>query len=527
MKSLPPPVGDWRTRLCAGLTVCLFAAAITAPLAAWLIGGVPEDRLLPEERNSAPLPAPPRDWDSFSAYPRAFETWHGDALGLRETLLRWRNRSFVAVLGVSPTPAAYIGRDDWLFLSTGREYETQRGAAPASRFEIEAWVTALRARQRFCRARGAEYVFALVPDKTWVYPARHPLDLTPLGPTRADQLVAALGGDPVLVDLRASQRRAAAADTADDHAYFPYGSHWTDRGTAVAMEELLNALRARPGLAHLAPLAFEDVTFHRIGFSGDNWAGRLYLEGVMEQDERLVQQIRGPLATLDAARSNIAINKYVADSDDPTLPRILAFHDSFGLAAHKFLARSASHSVCLWDFFRPELVDEVAPDVVIELYVERVLSRLPFENLPEQGEFGRRVFADATEALYVFDAARDAKTLSRRGGVETEFDGEALAIRWTQPIALAELPSAALPDGAQVSVRLDIELSGPTEVNFHFLTDETRTYTRANSITRALPAGRSEIFVHLAVPNIRGPLLFRLTRKAECRLHAVESRRLR
>ena len=51
-------------------------------------------------------------------------------------------------------------------------------------------------------------------------------------------------------------------------------------------------------------------------------------------------------------------------------------------------------------------------------------------------------------------------------------------------------------------------------------------YTRIHAITKVLPAGRSVVFLHFAVPNIRGPVAFRVNRNIELKLLACESRLL-
>lgn len=513
------------TRLFGAMTVLAFVGAITFPLLGWLFHGIPPPGRLQEERFAYARPGLPRDLAGLSSFPRAFENWFGDALGGRSTLLGWRSREMVGLFGLSPTPVAYMGRDAWLFLAPGREFEMQRGGVPFGRFELEAWTDAIRARQTFCREHGAEYIFVIAPDKTYVYPERHALALEPFGPSRTDQLKAAFAGDPVFLDLRPSLLEAKARDAPGDHAYFPYGSHWTDRGAAAGMRTLGDHLRVRPGLERWPTLDEAGIHYASEGVPGDTWADRLYLSGFLEQSERAIASIDGPRAVFDFATQGHDGYKGVSTSDDPTLPRVLLFHDSFGQAASPLIARASSRCVALWDFFHPELVVEEKPDVVVELFVERVLGRPPVENLELQGDFGRRLF-EAGRRTFVMDMARDAHSVGALGGIETRVEDGVIAIRWMRPTAIAALPAEVLPDSAHAVVRLEVEVPEAVDVNFHYKTTESTEYSRIHAITKVLPPGRSEVFLHFAVPNIRGPVAFRLNRSVELKLIACESRLL-
>ncbi len=513
------------TRLGAGLTVFVFLVALLVPLVTWCVNGVPKAGRLPEERSAHARPPWPRTLEQLSTFSRDVEHWFGDALGGRTTLLSWRSREFVAGFGVSPTPIAYTGKDAWVFLAASREFDMQRGAAPLGRFEIEAWVSAIRARQAFCREHGAEYVFAVAPDKTSIYPERHAYALEAFGPSRTDQLQAQLAGDPVFLDLRASLLAAKSADRADDHAYFPYGSHWTDRGAAAGIRALGDHVRAWPKLESWARLDESDLTYATHGIEGDTWAHRLYLSGYLEQSERIVESMRGPSFDLHFDSDGIVDTRGVSTSSDASLPRVVMFHDSFGQAAVKFVAKTASRAVTIWDFFQPAVVIEERPDLVIELYVERVLARPPVENLAAQGAFGRTLF-DAARPHFVMDLARDEHHLASKGGIETRHVDGAIGIRWLKPTALAVLPAEVSPDSRRAIVRLEVEVEIATDVNFHYKTKQNPEYGRTNAIAQMLPAGKSEVFLYLAAPDIRGPLVFRTNRASELKLHSCESRLL-
>lgn len=514
------------SRLVSSLTVGGFAAGIAFPLAIWAIRGLPQTKKLAEERLSAPLPEVPRTLVALAAWPREFEAWFGDALGARSTLLGLRSFEHVVCLGTSPSPVGYIGRERWVFLSAGNEFEMQRGASPFGVFELDVWVSAIRARQRFCREHGADYLFAIVPDKTALYPEKHPIAFEPFGPSRTDQLAAAFAGDPVFLDLRPPLRAAKAEDRPRDHAYFPLGTHWTDRGAAAGVAAIGERVRALPQRAPWAPLAPADLVYEEHGVPGDSWAWRLYLPNVLVQSERAVRTIHGPSMQLDYSLGSGDGFTVGFTSDDPSLPSAVLFHDSFGQSALRFVARCTSRGLAVWNYFRPELVVEQKPDVVVEMFVERVLNRPPVENLPDQEGALRRLFEAAPRGLFTLVPARDLAAFSSLGGVAAHQDGQAIVVRWTERTAVATLPREALPDSAHVVVRLDLEVPEAVQANFHYKTREDPTYTRANCITKELVAGRNEVFLHLAAPDLRGPIAFRLNRDVALTIHSAETRAL-
>jgi len=97
-------------------------------------------------------------------------------------------------------------------------------------------------------------------------------------------------------------------------------------------------------------------------------------------------------------------------------------------------------------------------------------------------------------------------------------------VRWNDPTAVAALPPGLLPTTGHAIVRLEVEVEESVLASFHYQAGPERTYSRANAITRMLPAGRSEVFLDLGLPDITGPLAFRLHRPVAFKLYACESR---
>jgi hypothetical protein len=491
-----------------------FALALFGPAFSWLWSGVPTSRRLPEERLSAPFPKPPSDVIQLAGWARGFEDWFGDALGFRNVLLGLRSRVCVDVFGVSPTGACVLDRDDWVFLTADRSLDAERGTWPLSAFEVERWAATLTARRNFCREQGADYLFVLVPDKPWVYADRLPPELARVGTSRDDQVPARLKDEDVLLDLRAPLAAARSADREHDHAFFPYGSHWTDRGMLAGVDTILEKLRSRPRFSMLAPFTDADLAWWvPTEFEGDNWAPRLYLEGRLSEHERSIGFVRPKVAgqePVDVAGDSLPPARIVTQIAGSSLPRILVFHDSFGQPMRRFLAHSASRAVCLWgEDFSPRIVAEEKPDLVMELFVDRKLARLPVQNLPELEAGAQARFEASQETAFVLEPARDVRAMSTHD-VEVVRTHQGLRVRALQR-GVVKLPDAALPEVATSNVahalaRFDIEAEKPGTLLVLYQTPDSGAYLRRNSLSRPITKGHNTVYVDLGIPDIRGPL---------------------
>lgn len=490
------------------LLIALFLGAISAPLLAWAKDGIPPYRRMLEERMSTQLPELPANLAELSNFPTQFQGWFDDSLGLRVELLSARSRMHLGLFGTSPTTAAYLGPNAWVSLSGAREFDTHRGANPFSSFELDAWAGAIDARRKWCNARGIQYVFALAPFKTNVYPEMHPLAAERLGPTRFDQLAARFAEDSAFLDLRPAVMRAKLEDGENDHAYFPLGSHWTDRGSTAGARDLFERIRSLPGFADWRPIADEEMIWDPAGCEGDSWAGRLYLDGILRQNEHYLSGVRGD-EPVNVTPKDAWYGKKIWELPNAASPSVLFFHDSFGVSMEPFFTHRASRCVCMWRPFEPELVTSESPRLVVELFVEHVLDRPPLENLPEQTALTAALFDSSRVRLFKLDAARDESELGHRGGIDVTREGSALRLVWTSPVGLAQLPADVLPTGKHVVVRLDVRVDVASELSFFYLSPDNDQYRRQQSLTRALVAGSNRIYLDLGQPGIRGPLVFR------------------
>lgn len=356
-----------------------FLAALCAPAVDQLVREDEARSPAPELRKTAPAPElPPRSLKALVRLPSTWELHHKDTFGLRDKLLRARNRLLWFGLGLSPARNIAKGADDWIYTRVDRSREAWRGTLPMTRAELDLWIGTLEKRRSWLASLGIRHLHAVAPNKESIYPEHLPRDwrrIAPDAPTRLDQLLSASRGRDVgLLDLRPALWAARALDRPGDELYTRLGSHWNGRGSFAAYGAIMERVRVHfpevrvLGEAELARLYNQG--------RGDTWGAHLYLSDLLPQREWFLVHEGGPrhelLAAFDERTGVVRARK----PGQPG-PRVLVFHDSFGPYLQGALAESFPRATFIWrPRFDREAVLAERPELVVELYVERMLTKL-------------------------------------------------------------------------------------------------------------------------------------------------------
>jgi hypothetical protein len=519
-----------------GAAIALFLVAISAPLADELVRSDAARGPAPENRQAAPKPEFRLDLATLTAYPERYEAFYGDTFGLRDQLLRWHSIEKLT-LGVSPTPKILLGRDDWMFTTESYSPEVWRGLHPFRPDELEAWGKALEKNRAYLAQRGIEYLFVIGPNKESIYPERIPPRLNRVGPTRVDQLAEYLRTRTAVrfLDLRPALTDAKADDRPGDAVYLPYGTHWDGRGTLMAYQEILRAVKSMGGIfSALEPMAPSRLERIHTTVSGDSWAKRMYVDDLWPQGGWVWRLLPSPRARpLLPPAEMLPGRKKVTGIDEPGLPRALMFHDSFGLDVEKLLAEHFGHLASEWRYdFDTVEIEKEKPDLVIELFVERTLverSPLLIESRQVEGCDGGLYRSAAV--LYRMDATREQPEIRGLGETRcagTTMDGSpALEIRTTATHEPAVLPLIDLPTDGTGAICLDVTAPAATTLVIFYKLRPEDEYLYGRTFRVELGAGRNRIYAALDRPDIRGPLaILPGLKRGDYLLHALEVRRL-
>jgi len=518
MQALPldPPAGGLR-KLFDALGVALFLAALCAPT---IDGFVRPDSArspqIPERRYPEPRPEMPSSGLDWLRFPERYQAFHKDSFGLRDKLLRWNSVVQVFGLGVSPNPEVYLGKHHWPMFGGDLALANRRGKLPFDEDQLQRWVEALKTRRARLAAAGVRYVYVVAPDKESVYAEFLPDSVHAIGPTRLEQWLARLASEAPeveVLDLRAALIAHKRQDREGDWLYNAYGTHWSGRGSLVAVRALLERLRAM-GLSFDAQRLDEFRRQAAPGL-GDSFADSLYIGDLMQESiyEYVAPQARARVSGSEpSGRGRIRI----AEIDDPSLPRVLLLHDSFGLYVEGLLGELCSYLQGNWSAsLDMQELARIDPDVVIDLHVERTLNHIsPLEFLPIDAEHWRARFEASKEVLLAPDRTQPNWGLAAVGqllvGPASAEPSAGLPILVRDRNDKLGLPALSTIQGEVPVARLLFESPAEGRVTLWYRPPGETRFLRRSEYSASSIAGRNEMYLPLSRPGTGGELLLRL-----------------
>jgi alginate O-acetyltransferase complex protein AlgJ len=299
--------------------------------------------------------------------------WFDDHFGFRSSLVRSYGESRLFWLGVSPSSAVVVGRDDWFFYADDKAVEDYANVQLLDDPAIANWREAVLRARNWLQARGIGYVFTIAPDKHVLYAEAFPSTIARIHDmSRADQLFVALQDTGLAVDTRPALFEAKQRE----RIYHKSDTHWNDRGALIAYQQIINAVRAR---VPSTPPAWTRHDFEAVERTteGMDLAGMMGLTRVLREVDLALLPNRPRRARVIEPSGGKPMDeegRLVTEIDDPSLPRAVIFRDSFASRLVPFLSEHFSRAVYLWqnDFDAGEVLKE-HPDVVIQEIVGRHL----------------------------------------------------------------------------------------------------------------------------------------------------------
>jgi hypothetical protein len=352
--------------------VMLFLSVISLPMAANLAGRDGADPGA-ENRELAEFPRLDGSWRAVEHLGDDLAGWFEDHFGFRSALIRWYGASRLFLMGVSPSAAVIKGTDGWFFYGDDNAAEDYAAVDPMTPEAIANWRDAILRAEHWLGARGIAYVFTIAPDKHAIYSEHMPTTIARIGHvTRTDQVYTALQDLGFAVDVRPS----LFLGKAHERVYQRTDTHWNDRGSLIAYQQIVAAVRAR---AALVPPAWTRDDFEAI--TRDSEAGDLAammgLKRVLREEDLLLVPRRPRAARVvdpPGAAAMAEEGRLVTEIPGSSLPRAVIFRDSFVSRLVPFLSEHFSRAVYLWqNDFDANVVAREKPDVVIQEIVGRHL----------------------------------------------------------------------------------------------------------------------------------------------------------
>jgi hypothetical protein len=497
--------------------IALFLAAIIAPSAdSWIRSDESRGPEAAELRKAAARPEYHGFHRSLLSYPDRYDAYLNDTFGLRDFLLRWHSLEKLFVFDVSPTPMVIMGKDDWMMYARESSLEIFRGVMPFTAAELERWRRVLEGRRDYLACRGIEYVYVIGPNKETIYPEHEPKAYNRVGPTRMEQLVEylALHSDFRFLDLRPALFAARSDDTPDEHLYYELGTHWNGRGGVVASREVRKHLHTLfPNVSELDP---STVEMRLANDRGDSEARRMYVEDCFPQRHTYPRIASGRgVQVIDVGWDDV--HPHRVRTDDPRLPRAVVFHDSFGPSIEPLVSECFNRSTWLHSSdFDTDLIEEEKPDLVMQVYVERVFAQPQFEipaDVAKAPVSSVRRPPRSFELRYRLDPSKSTPELEGVGRTRVEREREAdedfLSVTTEEGSDLVALPDFDWPSHGHTLVDFDITAPFAADLTVFYLCGGNHEYNRRDSETVHLIHGRNHVSLVLLTSGLHGRMRFR------------------
>lgn len=315
-----------------------------------------------------------KDPKEFFWATKQIDSFIADHLPLRNRIisgLYWFRRD---ILHEYIFPQVVIGKNNWLYYSGYQNLDLYQQVLPFSQDDLKQIQDNLELTQAWLSARNIQIVVVIVPEKETIYPEYLPEHIPVIGEiSQIDQLLDYMSGknDLSIIDLRTSvlERKKTY------QSFYLTDTHWNEMGCQAGYEEIMREIAKKYPQLQPHTLSDFDLTTNQI--QGD----LLRFIGQVDQLETnpLSLTSKSPsraqlVASDDGYWSKLVVN-------DPSLPRLLMFRDSFGYCLMPFLAEHFSVSLFQWAWpptsnivVDQGLVEQLDPDIVIIEIAERYIS---------------------------------------------------------------------------------------------------------------------------------------------------------
>ncbi|MBI5435493.1 MAG: hypothetical protein HZA52_21845 [Planctomycetes bacterium] len=509
--------------------VAFFLLVVLAPTVDELVRGRAERAPVLELRTPYPRPEAPRDLAEFERWPSDWERWYGDGFGLRDAFLTAHSALHYFVFQNAPAPMFVVGDDDWVFYRGSLSIDDFRGLVRLSAAERAAWIERLEARRDYLAKLGIRYVFAVAPNKESIYPEHFPACYTRVGATVLDQLVRLLDAysDVEILDLRPAFLAAKPRDREGDYLYTRDGTHWTPRGSFLAVRALTERLaREFPD----APIAQRAELCAKETPTTDSLLLQMYLGRWFATRAEVLVPVdaeRPPVVGRDA--SGTPGRHLVFRNGTPRAPHVLVFHDSFMPFIERALAPYTAELTLEWSRrFDLEAIAEAHPDVVIDLTVERQLvdgsmfdffppsidPALGFEGTSEV--VGRWLPSDSGVGPDIDPAFRPVTIVGARTGI--------LRLELASDARRLGVPEALTGAGRGLRLKVVVEAPEVARLELRYRCLGSRFAEAGEGSQRELRRGRNVLYFDFDRADIEGPIELWLSGTGTALVRELETR---
>jgi hypothetical protein len=324
-----------------------------------------------ENRLLAPLPVPPQSLRGLANYLSGWEAYYNDHFGCRRALILWHGKLLLHLFE-DDSHEVLVGRDGWLYFSSGRMIDHYRGDSQFSEAELQGWQKLLEQRRNWLARRHIKFIFVLAPNKESIYPEHLPDWLkNPGRSTKADQFFAYMRthSSVSLLDLRPTLLAAKGSGP----LYMQTDTHWNELGAFLGCDQLVRLL-ADGKVSALKPLSLNAFNQTNALAPGGDLTRMLGVDMVESNAVYLSPKLELPELNLFEP-TNETEGLWSFSKQTGGTGSAIVYHDSFGRFWIPFLGYQFKEV----DYFRqyflnPKIITEQQPTVVICEVLERFLN---------------------------------------------------------------------------------------------------------------------------------------------------------
>ncbi len=312
-----------------------------------------------------------------------FEEYLTDNISVRNRMIKLYNQLNIFVFRSSPIVIkAIVGKNGWFFMS-GEELKTYNGTELFKDDELIEFKNEMLRRKKIIEQNHAHFFFAIVPNKSNIYPEFMPDYIIRSDNGYGKQLLSYLKANSFpVIDLFQPLLNAKN----EQELYYQTDNHWNDYGAFIASNAILKEFsKYNKNVMQLDLKTYKPViVIEKPG----NIAKMFSLENERTENNYVPTREGG----LISVEKNL--NKYPPTIGFPypedyehtryvkndSLPSILIIRDSFGEKPFPFISEQSSKCTAIYDGWEyglnENIIKEEKPDIVLLLVIESNLKNI-------------------------------------------------------------------------------------------------------------------------------------------------------
>jgi len=330
-----------------------------------------------EKRNLIQPPNFPLSPKEITAFPNQFDAYYQDNFGFRTSLLTLYHQLRYWLKDSSGSEVIYGSEPGWLFYTNQAEDPLGdfRNINQFTQQNLDQFISNLAAKQQWLAQQGIEYLFVLTPSKHYIYPEFLPDHLQRLKQTNLKaQLAHELKRHPEINYLDLTETLWQHKN--QQRLYFKADTHWNYYAGNIAQYTLIERLNQILNQVSTIRRWQADEFKFQFNHHGD-------LAVMLKAGPQFAEPLMKPnfSACADIGFDQLlAANSQYSTNCQANKPNVLVFHDSFFNLLQPFISTHFGQVKYLkqrFNFESAELeIKNMAPDVVIEQYVDRFLPTI-------------------------------------------------------------------------------------------------------------------------------------------------------